>query len=99
MKLNGIASLRALLSDMETDLGLHELTGPQRDILYAASLLSSGSGGVTTQALHKHSLVRGMTRSTFFRSLKSLSDSGYLVAKAGRAGFYEIGTGREGSLD
>lgn len=93
MKLNGIASLRALLADMEADLGLHELTEPQRDILYAASLLASEDEGVTTNALHQHRLVRGMTRSTFFRSLKALSDSGYLVSKAGRTGCYEVVVG------
>ena len=93
MKLNGIASLRALLADMEADLGLHELTEPQRDILYAASLLSTKNDGVTTTELHQHSLVRGMTRSTFFRSLKALSDSGYLVSKAERSGYYVVGSG------
>ena len=97
MKLNGVAALRTLLADMEADLGLVDLPGPQRDILYAASLLSSERPAVTTSELHQHSLVKGMTRSTFFRSLKALSENGYLVPKAGRTGCYEIGWGPEGS--
>lgn len=97
MKLNGIAALRALLADMEADLGLRELTEPQRDILYAATLLSAKSSGVTTSELHQHSLVKGMTRSTFFRSLKALSENGYLVASTARSGCYEIGGGPERS--
>jgi hypothetical protein len=97
MKLNGIAALRALLADMEADFGLHELPEPQRDILYAASLLASEKRAVTTSELHQHSLVKGMTRSTFFRSLKALSESGYLVASSTRSGFYEVGGGPERS--
>lgn len=97
MKLNGVAALRNLLADMEEDLGLLELPGPQRDILYAASLLSSEKVAVTTSELHQHSLVKGMTRSTFFRSLKALSENGYLVPKKGRSGCYEIGVRSERS--
>lgn len=90
MNINGMAALRNLLANMETDMGLHELSGPQRDILYAASLLSSEGGLVTAGALHQHPLVCGMTRSSFFRSLKSLCDAGYLTAMGGRSGSYEI---------
>ena len=97
MKLNGIAALRALLADMETDLGLQELPEPQRDILYAASLLASGGSSVKTSDLHRHRLVKGMTRSTFFRSLKTLAENGYLIPKKGHSGCYEIGVGHDGA--
>lgn len=90
MNINGMAALRNLLADMETDLGIHELPGPQRDILYAASLLTAKGENVTAAALHQHPLVCGMTRSSFFRYLKSLSEAGYLTASGDRTGSYEV---------
>jgi hypothetical protein len=90
MNINGMAALRNLLAEMEADLGLHELSGAQRDILYAASLMASKSEQVTSASLQQHPLLKNMTRSTLFRCLKALSDAGFLIPKADQSGCYEV---------
>lgn len=92
MNINGIASLRNLLATMEKDFGLEELTPPQRDVLYAANLLSDAGDPITATNLTAHPLLRGMARSTFFRSLKHLIDNHYLLTPKGKeSGRYQLG--------
>ena len=87
-----LASLRSALHLMERDLGLDDLSGTQRDVYYAANLLSDECGEFTTSQLHEHALTKDISRPTFFRILKSLLQK-RLIVQAGskRSGLYIIG--------
>ncbi len=91
MKLNSVAAVRAQLAHMERDLGLCELSRSQRDVFHAASLLRAGDNPVTASRLQQHPLLRGMSRATFFRSLKHLTENGYLAGEGASEEGYSLG--------
>jgi hypothetical protein len=74
-----LTELRKLMLDMERSFGLQDLSPAERDIYYAATDLSEAYSGVDTSNLLKHELVIGVSRPTFFRSLKSLVNKGFLA--------------------
>ncbi|PUB13094.1 hypothetical protein [Yoonia sediminilitoris] len=79
-----LARLKHLLLGMERDLGMDGLSTVQRDIVYAATLLSETSRTLTTENLRQHELLDDVSRSAFFRALKELVENGYLRHTDGR---------------
>ena len=73
-----IAHLKELLLGMERDLGIDDLGAVQKDIVYAATILSEKDGNFETDEIRKHTLLAGVSRSSFFRALKDVVDAGYL---------------------
>ena len=74
-----IAALRLLLMDGERDIGLADLSGPQRDVYYALLLLQAELGaGVKTSRVLEHDLVAHIPRATFYRALTYLNDRGLI---------------------
>lgn len=73
-----IAHLKQLLLGMERDLGINDLGMVQKNIVYAATILAERCNNFETEDLRKHALLEGVSRSTFFRALKDVVDSGYL---------------------
>lgn len=73
-----IALLRHMLFGLEKDLGVEDLSAVKRDIIYAVSLLNGLNEPVETDALRKHDLLAGVTRSTFFNALRSLVDDHHI---------------------
>ncbi|MEN8831913.1 hypothetical protein [Pacificibacter sp.] len=82
--LEKIARLKHLLQGMERDLGIDDLSSVQRNIVYAATLLSEASRTVATEDIRQHELLDGVSRSAFFRALRELVDTGYLKHTDGR---------------
>lgn len=80
-KLHKIASLYELLSDLEADLGLSDLSQPQKAVLCAVELLSEHGEEVPLQDIQKHRLTSDVTRSTLFRSLNYLLENEYLTVR------------------
>ena len=80
-KMQKIAALHELLSDLEADLGLTGLSQPQKAILCAVELLSQRGAEVPLQDIQKHRLTAGLSRPTLFRSLKYLLENNYLIVK------------------
>ena len=79
-----IAQLRQLLLGMERDLGVDSLGAVQKNIVYAATLLSQAAKSVETDEIRKHELLDGVSRSTFFRALKDVVEAGYLSHVEGK---------------
>lgn len=73
-----VAQLKRLLLGLERDLGIDDLSAVQQNILYAATLLSSGHGPIETDSIRNHELLKAVARSTFFKAIKELVDAGYL---------------------
>lgn len=73
-----IAALYKLLGTMEADLGMSSLTQPQKSVLYAVELLSEGRAEVPLQDIMNHEIIAGLSRPTFFRSLKFLLEHKFI---------------------
>ena len=73
-----LARLRNLLSGMEDDMGLNSLGAVQKNIVYAATLISQKHEPVETAELRTHKLLDDTSRSTFFRALRDVVDKGYI---------------------
>ena len=76
--INKLAQLKKLLLGLEKDLGIQDLGAVKQNILYAASLVSSGETPIETDSIRKHELLTEVARSTFFKAIKELVDAGYL---------------------
>lgn len=73
-----VAQLKRLLLGLERDLGIDDLSAVQRNILYAATLLSSDQRPIETDSIRNHELLKAVARSTFFKAIKELVAAGYL---------------------
>ena len=76
---------------MEKDIGLGDLSDPEKSVFYAAIDLSNGDA-IHSNSIRAHTLAVSLTKPTFFRALKSLVTKGLLVHEAGtKTGQYRIG--------
>jgi predicted transcriptional regulator len=88
-RLMRLADLRQVLLQMERDFGLGELSDTETKLLYAAAIQAQNKPEVSLSELQEHLMTQGMSRSTFFRSLRHLVEIGYLqkVGTEKRAGY------------
>lgn len=92
MNIKSLAQLRALLFEMESTLGLVELSQNERDVLYAINEVTGGpSRTARSEAIRNHPLAAAIPQATYHRALKSLVQRG-LVGHAPdtRAGQYVV---------
>jgi len=90
-EISKLTELRKLLLDMESSMGLQDLSSVERDIYYAASDHAISAGAVKTTVLQEHALLAQVSRPTFFRGLKSLQNKGYLEqCKNSTRGYYIV---------
>lgn len=81
-KFSKLYELRCMLRQMEADVGLADLTQPEKDVLLAAhSLSEKPDGEITSDQIRQHELVSDLTRSTYHRALRTLLSHG-LIEKA-----------------
>ena len=86
-----LAALRNMLWQMEVEVGLDQLSQPQKDVYYAACLVSDPDQCVHSETVRRHPLLQPMSRPTFYRALKELVEKGFLTAaSSGRDGRYRI---------
>lgn len=86
-----LAYLRDLLWQMEVEVGLEQLSQPQRDVYYAACLVADDEKALHSEQVRQHPMVAPMARPTFYRALKDLVLGGYLEAADGsRRGRYRV---------
>lgn len=86
--LSSVARLRALLKQMEADLGLGDLSEHERDVLYAAWIASSptkaGAREFTSDSLRSSEIADVIAPATFYRALKALRERGFMRFAEGR---------------
>lgn len=87
-----LAALRQMLYELEAETELKALSAVQRDVYYAACLLLDDGGEiVNSEHLREHPLLKDMPRSSFFRVLRELAETGYIqTAGTPRSGLYRI---------
>ena len=75
-----LAHLKEILFGMERDLGLDDLGRIEKNILYAAAILAETADKFESEQIRQHTLLSGVSRSSYFRALKEVVDAGYPLA-------------------
>lgn len=76
--------LKKLLISMEGDLGIDGLKHDERDVLAAIIDVQKDDGSFESDVLRAHHLITKLSHSTFFRSLLTLREKGFIEKCDGR---------------
>ena len=87
-KLQPLAQLSMLLSDMEQELGLEELSHFEKQVLLAVVDCASETEGARLSAIQSHKLTQEISRPSLFRALKQLEETGQIEKLEGKRGRY-----------
>lgn len=82
------AQLRKILFDMEVELGIASLSGPEKAVLFAIQEIASGGPGAAMNQIIAHPFVSGVSAPTVFRAIASLKEAGLIAKEAGHKGLY-----------
>ena len=74
-----LSRLAKLIFEMEIDLGLSDLSQPEKLVLMAAHEQSDADGQFHTHQLLSHPLSAKISRPTFFRALKQIEQKEFLL--------------------
>jgi len=71
-KFNTFTQLKELMFVMEQDLGISELSEPEKCVLSCIVQTTEAGSSITTKAIEKHILTSKLSRPTLFRAIKQL---------------------------
>ena len=71
-KFNTFTQLKELMFAMEQDLGISELSEPERCVFSCIVQATEGGGSITTKSIEQHLLTSNLSRPTLFRAIKQL---------------------------
>ena len=89
-KFNNLIDLVKIVTEMERDLGLDDISNSERNVLLAISDLENSEGVAKTKAILSHDLTVGISRPSIFRALAKLEKLGKLSRKTDTSGAYEL---------
>ena len=89
-KFNNLIDLVKIVTEMERDLGLDDISKSERNVLLAISDLENSEGVAKTKAILSHDLTVGISRPSIFRALAKLEKLGKLSHKNDTNGAYEL---------
>ena len=89
-KFNNLIDLVKIVTEMERDLGLDDISNSERNVLLAISDLENSEGVAKTKAILSHDLTVGISRPSIFRALAKLEKLGKLSRKTDTNGAYEL---------
>lgn len=93
-ELSTMAKMRTILWEMETGLGLDQLSQSEKDVLYAFKLQTGddeGEEGITRDRVRRYPTVSEMPHATFHRAFTKLVAVGLLEQTSqGRASNYRL---------
>lgn len=93
-ELSTMAKMRTILWEMETGLGLDQLSQSERDVLYAFRLQTEEDEeetGITRDRVRRYPTVAEMPHATFHRAFSKLVSMGLLEQTSqGRASNYRL---------
>ena len=89
-KFNNLIDLARIVTEMERDLGLDDLSHSERNVLLAISDLENSEGAAKTKDILSHDLTVGISRPSIFRALAKLEKLGKLSRKNDTNGAYEL---------
>ena len=71
-KFNTFTQLKELMFAMEQDLGISELSEPEKCVFSCIVQATEAGGAITTKAIEQHLLTSHLSRPTLFRAIKQL---------------------------
>ena len=71
-KFNTFTQLKELMFAMEQDLGISELSEPEKYVFSCIVQATEAGGSITTKAITQHTLTSNLSRPTLFRAIKQL---------------------------
>jgi hypothetical protein len=71
-KFNTFTQLKELMFAMEQDLGISELSEPEKYVFSCIVQATEAGGSITTKAIEQHLLTSNLSRPTLFRAIKQL---------------------------
>ena len=77
-KFNTFVKLKELMFVMEQDLGISELSEPEKYVLSCIVQASEAGEHISTKAIEQHIFTSNMSRPTLFRVLKQLVTKGVI---------------------
>ena len=89
-KFNNLIDLVKIVTEMERELGLDDISNSERNVLLAISDLENSEGVAKTKAILSHDLTVGISRPSIFRALSKLEKLGKLSRKNDTNGAYEL---------
>ena len=89
-KFNNLIDLVKIVTEMERDLGLDDISSSERNVLLASSDLENSECIAKTKAILSHDLTVGISRPSIFRALAKLEKLGKLSRKTDTNGAYEL---------
>ena len=89
-KFNNLIDLVKIVSEMERDLGLSDISNAERKVLLAISDLENREGVAKTKAILSHQPTVGISRSSVLRALAKLEKVGKLSRNNKTNGTYVL---------
>ena len=80
--------LRKILFDMEVELGIASLSGPEKAVLFAVQEISANASGAAMSQILAHPFVAEISAPTVFRAISSLKNAGLIAKETGHKGLY-----------
>ena len=71
-KFNTFTQLKELMFAMEQDLGISELSEPEKCVFSCIVQATEAGDSITTKAITQHMLSSNLSRPTLFRAIKQL---------------------------
>ncbi len=71
-KFSTFAQLKELIFEMEQDLGISELSEPEKCVFSCIVQATEAGGPISTKTIEKHMLTSNLSRPTLFRAIKQL---------------------------
>ena len=90
-----LAQVRGFMFDVEKRAGLTEISGLEREVLFACADLINKNELARTRDILSHRFLKGWSRPSVFRALKSLVNKNFLSNGRGLRGSYTILKGEE----
>ena len=87
-RLKTLTELQLMVSGLEADLGISEMSEIERKVLLSLSDVYAQAGVAATGAILSHSMLSTFSRPSLFRALKALEAAGKVTKATEKRGYY-----------
>jgi hypothetical protein len=88
LRLKALTDLQLMVSDLETDLGISDMSEIERKVLLSLSDVSAQAGLAATGTIFAHPMLSAFSRPSLFRALKALEAAGKVTKATEKRGYY-----------
>ena len=88
LRLKTLTDLQLMVSDLEADLGISDMSEIERKVLFSLSDVFAQEGVAATAAILSHPMLSAFSRPSLFRALKALEAAGKITKVTETRGYY-----------